>query len=163
MKQFGVPEYARVVGVVGAVRQEGIETLRGAMATQRFNLFLQLVFAGVALLLAAIGIYGVLSYQVQQRTREIGIRLALGAEREGIVGLVVREGMALVAVAVGLGLLGAMAVGGVLSSLLYQVSARDPLTYALVTGILFGVAALACRIPARRASAVDHQSAPRSE
>lgn len=225
VKQFGRPEYARVVGVVGAVRQEGIatepraqlyllhaqsprtwflirgmsvlartevepsglvealrgevraldpdlpvfsettmaETLRGAMATQRFNLFLQLVFAGVALLLAAIGIYGVLSYQVQQRTREIGIRLALGAEREGIVGLVVREGMALVVVAVGIGLLGALAVGGVLSSLLYQVSARDPLTYALVTGMLLAVAALACWIPARRASAVDPQSALRAE
>ncbi|MEX2473292.1 MAG: FtsX-like permease family protein, partial [Gemmatimonadota bacterium] len=139
------------------------ETLRSSMAAERFNLFLQLVFAAVALVLAAIGIYGVLSYQVQQRTREIGIRLAMGAERGGIVGMVVRQGMGLVAVAVVIGLSGALLTGRVLSSLLYDVSARDPLTYAAVTCVLVGVAALACWLPARRASAIDPQSALRSE
>lgn len=225
VRQYGAPEYARVVGVVGSVRQEQLateprahlyllhaqtprtwfpirgmsvlartelepetlvgavrsevraldpdlplfgettvgETVRASMAAERFNLFLQLVFAGVALSLAAIGIYGVLSYQVQQRTREIGIRLALGAERGGIVGLVVRQGMGLVVLAVVIGLSGALLTGSVLSSLLYDVSSRDPLTYAAVTCVLVGVAAFACWLPARRASAVDPQSALRSE
>lgn len=139
------------------------QTVRTSMAAARFNLFLQLVFAGVALTLAAVGIYGVLSYQVQQRTREIGIRLALGAERARIVRLVVRQGMTLVGLAVLVGVIGALVVGRVLSGLLYGVSPTDPLTYGGVTAVLTLVAALACWLPARRASSVDPQAALRTE
>jgi len=136
--------------------------VEASVATERFNLFLQLVFAGVALSLAAIGLYGVLSYSVVQRTREIGIRIALGAERDSIVGLVVRQGLALVVVAIGVGVVGALVVGQALSGLLFEVSPRDPTTYVVVTAMLGVVAALACWIPARRASGVDPQTALRS-
>src|SRR5690606_34977393 len=136
--------------------------VEASVATERFNLFLQLVFAGVAPSLAAIGLYGVLSYSVVQRTREIGIRIALGAERDSIVGLVVRQGLALVVVAIGVGVVGALVVGQALSGLLFEVSPRDPTTYVVVTAMLGVVAALACWIPARRASGVDPQTALRS-
>jgi len=137
--------------------------LAESTARERFTMFLQLLFAGVALLLAVVGIYGVLSYSVAQRAREIGIRMALGAERGGIVRLVVRQGMVLVGIALTLGLLGALATGSVLASLLYQVSPRDPITYGAVTLTLGLAALLACWFPARRASAVDPQAALRSE
>jgi len=136
-------------------------TVQASVGPERFNLFLQLVFAGVALLLAAVGLYGVLSYTVAQRTREIGIRMALGAGRNRIVREVVRQGMTMVLVAGGIGVLGALAAGRGISGLLFGVSPGDPATYAAVVGVLGVVAALSCWLPARRASGVDPQSALR--
>jgi putative ABC transport system permease protein len=137
------------------------ETVDRSTARQRFTMLLQLVFGGVALALALVGIYGVLSYSVAQRTREIGIRMALGAERDSILKLVVRQGMSLVFVAVVLGVGGALAAAQVLSSLLFGISPRDPLTYGVVTVTLVVAALVACWVPARRASAVTPQTALR--
>ena len=138
-------------------------TVDEATAAQRFTMSLQMVFAAVALSLAMIGIYGVLSYSVAQRTREIGIRMALGAERRSILKLVVGQGMALVIAAVVLGVLGALAFGRVLTTLLYGISPRDPVTFLTVAGALTAIALVACWIPARRASGVSPQSALRFE
>jgi putative ABC transport system permease protein len=164
------------LGLVGAVRAEvraldpnlpvyRITTMERLMAestaSERFSMFLQLVFAGVALTLAAVGIYGVLSYSVAQRTREIGIRMALGAERKSILRLVVGQGMSLVGVALILGVVVALAAAQVLATLLFGISPRDPLTYGAVCGALLLVALTACWIPARRASAVSPQEALR--
>ena len=144
-----------------------VQTLEQAVdastSTQRFSMLLQLVFAAVALLLAAVGIYGVISYSVAQRTREIGIRMALGADRSRVLRLVVGQGMALAAVAVGVGLVVALLAGRVMASLLYGVSPRDPATFAAVAGVLTLVALLACWVPARRASGVAPQTALRAE
>ncbi len=137
--------------------------LADSTSTERFGMFLQLVFAVLALVLAVIGVYGVMSYSVAQRTQEIGIRMALGAKRESIMRLVVGQGMVLVLMAVVVGLLGALAAAQVISSLLYGISPRDPATYAAVTGILVLVALVACWLPARRASSVSPQTALRSE
>ena len=116
---------------------------------------------GAALFLAVVGIYGVLSYSVAQRTQEIGIRMALDAEEGTILKLVVGQGLARVLLSSAVGVLGAFATAQVLSSLLYGVSPRDPLTYVTVTAVLTVVAALACYIPARRASTVSPQTALR--
>jgi predicted permease len=144
-----------------------VETMSRAIAdstsTQRFTMLLQLVFALVALTLAAIGLYGVMSFTVARRTPEIGIRMALGAERGEVLRMVVGQGMGIVLVAAVLGVGGALAAGRVLSGLLYGVTARDPVTYATVVGTLLLVAFVACWIPARRASAVDPGSALRYE
>jgi ABC-type antimicrobial peptide transport system permease subunit len=133
------------------------------VSTPRFALFLVALFAGLALTLAAIGIYGVISYAVSQRTREFGLRMALGAQAGDVQRLVLRQGVKLALAGVGLGLVGALALGRVLWSLLYQVSAADPATFAAVAAVAIAVAALACYIPARRATAVDPAHALRSE
>ncbi len=112
------------------------------------------------LMVSLIGVYGVMSYSVAQRTQEIGIRMALGAKREGIMRLVVGQGMALVLMAVVVGLLGSLAAAQVISSLLYGISPRDPATYAAVTGILVLVALVACWLPARRASSGSKHLVP---
>jgi putative ABC transport system permease protein len=139
------------------------QTVAESTATERFSMFLHLVFGGVALTLAVVGIYGVLSYSVAQRTQEIGIRMALGAGRGEILKLVVGQGMTLVVVSVGIGLVGALLAGQVISSLLFGISARDPLTFAAVSGLLGATALLACWIPARRASSVSPQTALRQD
>jgi putative ABC transport system permease protein len=112
-------------------------------------------FAGVALFLAAIGIYGVLAYQVSQRRREIGIRMALGSDARGIFRLVLSEGIALLGVGLTLGLAGAFLVRRAMESQLYGVSAMDPLVLSLVAGLLALVALTACTVPARRAARID--------
>jgi putative ABC transport system permease protein len=132
-------------------------------ATRRFVLILFEAFALVALMLAATGIYGVLSGSVAERTREIGVRAALGASRRSILSLVLRQGMKLALVGAAAGLLAAVASSAALASLLFGVSRLDPLTYLAVTALLLAVAGVACAIPAARAVAVDPVVALRSE
>ncbi|HXM44021.1 MAG TPA: ABC transporter permease [Bryobacteraceae bacterium] len=133
------------------------------VSTPRFALFLVALFAGLALALAAIGIYGVISYAVSQRTREFGLRMALGAQAGDVRRLVLRQGVKLALLGVALGLVGALALGRVLWSLLYQVRPADPVTFTAVAALAIAVAALACYLPARRATAVDPANALRAE
>ena len=120
-------------------------------------------FAGVALLLAAIGLYGVLAYTVTQRTREIGIRTALGAHRSNVIGLVLQQGMKLAGLGILIGLAGAFVVTHFIRSLLFGVAPTDPLTFAVIPVLLATVALLACWLPARRAANVDPMEALRCE
>jgi putative ABC transport system permease protein len=139
------------------------ERIDGQLAADRMIAVLLSVFGGGALLLAAIGIYGVMGYAVAQRTHEIGIRLALGAEQRDILRLIVGQGMVLIAIGAGIGLAITLAATQVLKSLLFGVSATDPLTFASVIVVLVGVALLACYLPARRATKVDPLEALRYE
>jgi putative ABC transport system permease protein len=129
--------------------------LAASMAPRRFNLWLLTVFAAVALLLAATGLYGVISHGVAQRRHEIGIRMALGARRIDVLKLVIGQGMGLALVGVALGLAGAGALTRWMESLLFQVRATDPLTFVSIAALLVLVTLLACYIPARRATRVD--------
>ena len=129
----------------------------------RFYLALFGSFALVALVLATAGTYGLVSHTVGQRTREIGIRVALGAERRDIFKLVLRQGLVLVLTGVSIGLLGALSLMRLISSLLFGVTATDAITYAIVSALLAAVALLACYIPARRAAKVDPMVAMRYE
>ena len=113
------------------------------------------IFAILALLLAAVGIYGVMSFSVAQRAREIGIRMALGAEPRGVLGLVLTQGMTIVAIGLGVGLFAAFAISRLAAKMLYGVSPTDPLTFAGTVLLLAFVALVATLIPARRATAVD--------
>jgi len=130
---------------------------------RRFPAFLVGLFAAVALLLAAIGIYGIVSYSVSQQTHDIGIRMALGAGVSDILKMVLKQGLSLALTGVALGAAAALALMRLLSSLLFEVSASDPLTFATVIGVLVSVALLACWVPARRATKVDPLIALRSE
>ena len=135
----------------------------GALQNDRFVTNLLAVFALLALALAAVGLYGVISYGVQRRMREMGIRLALGAGGDDVQRMVVRGGLGLTAAGIGLGLLGAVAVTGVLEVLLYDVSVTDPLTFAVMAGVLTVVAVVASWMPARKAGSADPVSILREE
>jgi len=131
------------------------QVLVEATAQRRFTLLLLGTFAGFALLLTVVGLYGVLAYAVSRRRREIGIRMALGAQRGNVMQLILRDGLQLALAGIGLGLLGAFGVVRIMRNLLYEVAPTDPLTFATITLLLAGVALLACWLPARRASHVD--------
>jgi putative ABC transport system permease protein len=126
-----------------------------SISGQNFSMTLLGIFGGVALLLAAIGIYGVMSYTVQQRTHEMGIRIALGAGTGQLLRLVVGQGLLLAGIGVTIGLAASFGFTRVMSTLLYGVKATDAATFAVVAAVLSTVAALACFIPARRATRVD--------
>jgi putative ABC transport system permease protein len=130
-------------------------------AGSRLRTLLLGIFAGLAVLLSAVGIYGVISYTVVQRTHEIGVRAALGASSGALVRLVLTNGMALTALGLLLGVAGALGLTRLLSSPLFGVGARDPLTMTVAAAILGGVAFLACYIPARRAATLDPLAALR--
>ena len=139
------------------------QVISDSVASRRFEMLLLGAFAFLALVLATSGIYGVISYAVQQRTHEFGIRMALGAQRLDVLRLVLGHGPRLAGVGVALGLAGALATTRLLSSLLYGVQPRDPLTLAGVATLIIGIAFLACYIPARRALRVDPMVALRHE
>ncbi len=139
------------------------EVYRGSMSRSSFTLAMLAIAGGMALLLGVVGIYGVISYSVSQRTREIGIRIALGAQGSGLKAMVVRHGVVLAAIGVVLGLSAAVALTRVLSSLLFEVSPVDPATYAAVSVGLIAAAAAASYIPAHRASVINPVDALRAE
>jgi putative ABC transport system permease protein len=139
------------------------QVLAKSVATRRFNMLLLGIFASVALVLAGVGIFGVMNYSVAQRTHEIGIRMALGARQTDVLKMVIGQGMIFTFIGLGLGLIAAFALTRVMSSLLYNVGATDPLTFVGVPLILMVVAFIACYIPARRATRVDPMIALRYE
>ena len=137
--------------------------LAASAAERRFALLLFEAFALAALVLAAAGIYGVLSGSVAERTREIGVRAALGASRANILSLILRQGMALTGLGIAIGLGAAVAASGALATLLFGVTRLDPLTYGAVVALLLGVSAIACWLPAWRAARVDPTITLRAE
>jgi putative ABC transport system permease protein len=164
-------------GIVGAARRivsaldadvavGDVQTMDDAMAQSlarpRFTTLLLGGFAGMALLLVAIGLYGVLSYSIAQRTHEIGIRMALGAQVGNVIRMVVREAAVLLAIGIVIGAAGALALSRVMTSLLYEVSATDPLTFAAVILVLATVGAMAAYLPTKQAAEVDPLLALRS-
>jgi predicted permease len=145
----------------------GVETMEqiisDSLTERRFTMLLLIIFASTALVLAAVGIYGVMSYAVSRRTHELGVRMALGATRREILRLVVREGMVLAAAGTAVGLAVALGLTRLMASLLYGVRPADPATLAAVSVLLAGIALLACYIPAWRATRVDPMVALRYE
>jgi putative ABC transport system permease protein len=139
------------------------ELVGDSIARERFNAVLMAIFAGLALALTAIGLYGVLSYSVAQRAQEIGVRVALGAQRGTVLGMVMRHGLLFLGVGLGLGLVGAFALTRFLSGMLFEVAPTDPGILAVVALILVVVGLAASYIPARRATSVDTVIALRAE
>jgi ABC-type antimicrobial peptide transport system permease subunit len=139
------------------------QSISDGLSRQNFNMLLLTIFAGIALLLAAIGIYGLMSYTVEQRVQEIGIRVALGAASRDVLKMIVLQGMKLVWIGVILGLAAAYGVTRLLGSLLYGVKSSDPATFAAVAVIVTLVAAVATFVPARRASVVAPSEALRHQ
>jgi ABC-type antimicrobial peptide transport system permease subunit len=134
-----------------------------SMARTSFALVMLAIAGGMALLLGIIGIYGVVSYTVAQRQREVGIRLALGAKPAAVKGMFLRQGVILSAIGCGLGLAGAAAMARLMKSLLFGVTPLDPMTYAVMPAVLLAAAATACYVPARKAAAVDPAETLRAE
>jgi putative ABC transport system permease protein len=139
------------------------QIVAASLKQRRVTMLLLGVFAGIAVMLASVGIYGVIAYSVARRTHEIGIRMALGAQRRDVLRLVVGRGAGLVLAGVALGVAGALALTRVMSSLLYGVGAADPPTLAATALLLTAVSLLACYVPARRATKVDPLAALRYE
>ena len=139
------------------------ETLSASLTVRRFSMEMIALFGLTALLLAGLGIYGVISYTVSERTHEIGIRLALGAQKRDILGMIVRQGLRLAVAGAAVGLIGALMVSRLMTGLLYGVKPTDPLTFAAVAVLLVGVALLGCYVPARRAMRIDPMVALRYE
>jgi putative ABC transport system permease protein len=137
--------------------------MNNSLTQQRFAVLLMGSFAGAALLLAALGIYGVLAYLVRQRARELSVRMALGAQRSDVVRLIVTRSMTIVGVGALAGIGAAIALTRVMSSLLFGVSATDPITFASVTGVLILVALAATYMPARHAASMDPMELLREE
>jgi len=133
------------------------------VADRRFSMLLLGLFALVALFLAAVGLYGVVAYTVTQRTQEIGLRMAIGAEPGQVLRMIIGGGMKLAAIGVAVGIAGALALANLVASMLYGVTPFDPASYAGTAGVLLAVAALACWLPARRAMRVDPLVALRQE
>jgi putative ABC transport system permease protein len=134
-----------------------------SIAQPRFNVLLLSAFAAVAMILAVVGVYGVMSYSVALRTREIGVRIALGGQARDIAGLIVRQGMRVALTGLAIGLLSALALGRVMTGLLFGVTAADPLTFTAAGVVLAAVALAACYLPARRAMRIDPVTALRNE
>jgi putative ABC transport system permease protein len=134
-----------------------------AMSQRRLQMILLAAFSGVALLLAAVGIYGVMACVVSQRTHEIGVRMSLGAQGHQVLGMVLRQGMRLAVIGIVLGVAGAFALTRLLRSLLYEISPADPLSFTAVPILLASVTLLACWLPARRAAKVNPMEALRYE
>jgi putative ABC transport system permease protein len=164
--------------VAGALRQvvtdvdrtvpiSDVQTMKQIVSTSvtqpRFNLFLVALFSVIALLLSAAGIYGVTSYSVSQRTHELGIRMALGAQVRDVLGMILKQGMSVIAIGLVLGLGAAFVLLRLMKSLLFGVTETDPLTFVVTTVVLTFVALVACYVPARRATKVDPLEALRYE
>ena len=169
-----LPRAALATAAAGAIRAidpdvpvYDVATMRDrlaeALSTQRANMALMGVFAALALLLAAIGIFGVIAYMVSRRSLEIGIRMALGAQRRDVLKMVLGHGMILALAGIAIGLGGALAATRALRTLLFEISPSDPWTLAAAAVLFAGVAAAACYIPARRAVRVDPMTALRHE
>jgi predicted permease len=139
------------------------EVVASALATPRLTGFLLGAFAAIALALAAVGIYGVLAYLVSQRTQEIGVRLAIGADRSQVLGMVLRQGLSLAAIGIVVGLIGAFALTRLMRGLLYEVGPNDPITFIAVPAALLIIALAASFLPARRATRVSPTIALRAE
>jgi ABC-type antimicrobial peptide transport system permease subunit len=157
----------RIRAIEPEILQYDVRTMEAvvsaSVAGRRFNMLLLGLFGGLALTLAAVGIYGVITYAVRRRTRELGIRIALGAARADVVRLVVTAGMRLAGLGLVLGLLAAVPLTRLLRSLLFEVSPADPVALGAVSVLLAGAALLAAWLPARRAARLDAMAALRGE
>ena len=170
-QRHGIPEFEslrkRVLeyngDLVSHTPEDMQQVVSSSVADKRFTMTLLAVFAGLALLLAAIGIYGVLSYLVGQRVQEIGVRMALGASRSDVLTMILRDGARMILTGVAIGVIAALLLTRLMSSMLFGVSPTDPLTFVAVAGLLCLIALLACYVPARRAMQVDPMVALRYE
>jgi predicted permease len=134
-----------------------------SLGSRRFNLILIAFFAGIALLLATAGVFGVMAYSVSRRTREIGVRIALGARSRDVLAMILAQGVRTIAIGIGMGLIGSLALARIVQSLLFGINATDPMTLAAVVALLVAAALLACYLPARRAAKIDPMVALRYE
>jgi ABC-type antimicrobial peptide transport system permease subunit len=139
------------------------EIVAESTARSRFDMWLMTMFGGCALLMAAVGVYGLVGYSVQQRTAEIGIRMALGADEHVVRNLVLRQGMTFAVAGIILGVVSSLALARLLAGFLFGVTPRDPTVFAIVTALLVGVAFIAVWVPARRATRLDPLTALRQE